>query len=175
MASTPLVFQVGPDLADQTLAALLRRWLPGQSWKQVRQHVTNRRVRVNGELWLDPSRRLKDGDAVEVFGQSAPKPEFHEAITLRHLDEHVVVVEKPSGLNTVRHPAELDWTRARKALSPTLYDLVPPLIAEKEGRDKHAPQPRLRIVQRLDKETSGLVVFARSVVAERGLGRQFRR
>ena len=35
--------------------------------------------------------------------------------------------------------------------------------------------PRLRIVHRLDKETSGLVVFARSALAERELGQQFRR
>ena len=35
--------------------------------------------------------------------------------------------------------------------------------------------PRLRIVHRLDKETSGLVVFARSVLAERELGLQFRK
>src|SRR5207237_7572545 len=63
----------------------------------------------------------------------------------------------------------------RKALSPTLYDLVPLLIADQEGRRRHDPQPRLRIVQRLDKETSGLVVFARTVLGERELGRQFRR
>jgi 23S rRNA pseudouridine1911/1915/1917 synthase len=42
-------------------------------------------------------------------------------------------------------------------------------------KQKHDRKPRLRIVQRLDKETSGLVVFARSVDAERGLGMQFRK
>jgi 23S rRNA pseudouridine1911/1915/1917 synthase len=42
-------------------------------------------------------------------------------------------------------------------------------------RQKHDRKPRLRIVQRLDKETSGLVVFARTVDAERGLGMQFRK
>ena len=90
---------------------------------------------------------------------------------MRHLDEHVVVVEKPSGLPTVRHPLERDWTDRRKALVPTLEDLVPPIIAREEGRK--AKGPRLRVVHRLDKETSGLVVFARTVLAERGLGKQF--
>ena len=47
-------------------------------------------------------------------------------------------------------------------------------IAHAKGRKRDGRSPRLRVVQRLDKETSGLVVFARSVAAERGLGRQFR-
>jgi 23S rRNA pseudouridine1911/1915/1917 synthase len=90
-----------------------------------------------------------------------------------HLDDHVVVVEKPAGLSTVRHPVERAWTQRRKALSPTLEDVVPRLIAEREGRPRKGPLPRLRVVHRLDKETSGLVVFARTVAAERGLGKQF--
>ena len=92
---------------------------------------------------------------------------------IRHLDEHVVVVEKPSGLPTVRHPLERDWTERRKALAPTLEDLTPPLIVREEGRKAKGTLPRLRVVHRLDKETSGLVVFARTVTAERGLGKQF--
>ena len=47
------------------------------------------------------------------------------------------------------------------------------LIRRQEGHLQQGPPPRLRIVQRLDKETSGLVVFARTVAAERGLGKQF--
>src|SRR5262249_56158178 len=95
-----------------------------------------------------------------------------ESVVIRHLDDHLVVVEKPAGVSTVRHPTERAWPQRRKALSPTLEDLVPPLIARQEGRVRKGPLPRLRVVQRLDKETSGLVVFARRVEAERGLGRQ---
>src|SRR5262249_37786575 len=90
-------------------------------------------------------------------------------------DEHVVVVEKPAGMNTVRHPSERAWPERRKVLSPALEDIVPKLIAAREGRVRKGPLPRLRVVQRLDKETSGLGVFARSVLAERELGRQFRK
>jgi 23S rRNA pseudouridine1911/1915/1917 synthase len=166
-------FPVSPEHDGQTVAAVLRALLPDHSWRQVRQLVAARRVRLNGELLLDHARRVHTGETIEIQARSAPQPRHHETIVLRHLDEHVVVVEKPSGINTVRHPAERDWTERRKALSPTLEDLVPPLIARQEGRSPHSPQPRLRVVQRLDKETSGLVVFARTVPAERGLGRQF--
>src|SRR5260370_31278878 len=110
-------FQVTPAQANQTLAALLRQWLPGQSWSQVRQLVAGRRVRLNGEVWLDPARRLKENDKVEVLARPAPGPRLQHAVNLRHLDAHLVVVEKPAGISTVRHPAERDWNARRKALS----------------------------------------------------------
>jgi 23S rRNA pseudouridine1911/1915/1917 synthase len=137
----------------------------------VRRLVQTRQVRLNGEVWLDPARRLKEGDVVELLGRPAPPARREEAVVVRHLDEDVVVVEKPSGMNTVRHPAERDWDDRRRALSPTLEDVVSRLIADREGRSRR--RPRLRVVHRLDKDTSGLVVFARSVPAERGLGKQF--
>jgi 23S rRNA pseudouridine1911/1915/1917 synthase len=161
------------EQAGLTLAAWLRLRLPGQSWNQVRCLVESRRVRIDGDLCLDPARRLREGVSVELLARPAPRPHTAESVVVRHLDEHVVVVEKPSGMSTVRHPAERDWTERRKALSPTLEDLVPPLIARREGRPRKGPLPRLRVVHRLDKETSGLVVFARTVAAERALGKQF--
>jgi 23S rRNA pseudouridine1911/1915/1917 synthase len=152
---------------------VLRGHLPGQSWGQVRRVIEARRVRVNGELCLDAARRLQSGESVELLVQSAPIPRQRESIVLRYLDEHIAVVEKPPGFATVRHPAERAWPARRKALAPTLEELVPPLIGAREGRTRKGPLPRLRVVQRLDKETSGLVVFARTVLAERNLGRQF--
>jgi 23S rRNA pseudouridine1911/1915/1917 synthase len=164
-------FPIAAFQAGVTLAAVLRSRLPGQSWKQVRQLIGARHAKVNGELCLDPARRLKEGDRVELLERPAPRPRQAEAVVIRHLDEHVVVVEKPSGISTVRHPLERDWTARRKALAPTLEDLTPPVIARQEGSKSSGP--RLRVVQRLDKDTSGLVVFARTVTAERGLGKQF--
>lgn len=165
---------IAAEQVGLTLAALLRQRLPGQSWSQVRRLIEARRARVNGELCLDPARRLKEGETVELLARSEARQRWDDAIVLRHLDNHLVVVEKPSGVSTVRHPAERDWNERRKALSPTLDDLVAALIARREGRVRKGPLPRLRVVQRLDKDTSGLVVFARSVAAERGLGEQFR-
>ncbi len=166
-------FTLPAEQADLTLAAALRQRLPGQSWSQVRRLIETRRARVNGEICLDPARRLKEGETVELLARPAAKPRRQESIIIRHLDEHLVVVEKPAGISTVRHPAERAWTERRKALSPTLEDLVPKLIRQREGRIHKGPLPRLRVVHRLDKETSGLVVFARTVAAERGLGKQF--
>src|SRR5262245_394121 len=166
-------FPIPPEHADKTLAALLRAVLPDLTWSQARQHVAARRVRLNGELILDPARRVREGDTVELLDHSAPKPRQADAVVIRHLDEHLVIAEKPAGIPTVRHPAERNWSARRRALAPTLEDLVQAQIIGREGRVRKGPPPRLRIVHRIDKETSGLVVFARTVAAERGLGKQF--
>jgi 23S rRNA pseudouridine1911/1915/1917 synthase len=159
--------------AGMTVAALLRSLLPSHTWTQVRRLVATRRVRVGGDLCLDPARRLKEGETLEFLSRPAVKSRQDEAVVVRYLDGHLVVVEKPSGLATVRHPLERDWPERRKALAPTLDEIVPGLIARQENRASKGPLPRLRVVQRLDKETSGLLVFARTVPAERGLGQQF--
>lgn len=165
---------VTTEQADQTLAAVVRAARPGQSWSQVRRLIETRHVRLNGELSLDPARRLNEGEAVELLNRPAPVPAvLRYDIAIRHLDEHVVVVEKPAGVSTVRHPTERDWSERRRAMSPTLDDLTRKAIAARFHRPAGS-LPRLRIVHRLDKGTSGLVVFARSPLAERELGRQFR-
>ena len=171
MTSSSQKFIVTAEQAQQTLAALLRHWLPGQTWSQVRKLIAAQRVRINGEVWLDDVRRLKEGDEVEVLARAATLPQLLDSIVIRHIDEHVVVVEKPSGINTVRHPAERAWKEPRKMLSPTLEDLVMRQLGMSLQQQK---RQRLRIVQRLDKETSGLIVFARTIIAERNLGKQFR-
>jgi 23S rRNA pseudouridine1911/1915/1917 synthase len=134
------------------------------------------------------------------------KPETRKAETgarpvIRFADAQVVVVEKPAGLTTMRHPEEAAefGPRAKRFLPPTLADLLPNLLAihevtkgrkEKGVKERNnfggkrrspplpfSPSPRrffLRAVHRLDKETSGLVVFARTPEAARHLGRQFR-
>jgi len=91
---------------------------------------------------------------------------------VRFADEHVVVVDKSAGLTTVRHAGETAefGARGRRYLPATLADLLPSLLPEGRG----GKRGRVRAVHRLDKETSGLVVFARTAEAERNLGRQFR-
>lgn len=169
------VFTVPADAGDKTFSAWLRVWLPGQSWTQVRKLISSRRVKINGEVWLDEARRLKSGDTVELLANAVKMPVLIDQIPIRYIDDHVIVVEKPSGISTVRHPAERDWLEERRMLVLTLDDLVLRQIGMQLPRKKHDHRPRLRVVQRLDKETSGLVVFARTVDAERGLGMQFRR
>ncbi len=146
--------------------------------------IQGRKVRLAGNHCTNPAWRLRAGQRVEVhLGESpaqAKKPHAEQKPkatrgprpVIRFADEHVVVVEKPAGLTTMRHAEDVEehGHRARRFLPDTLADLLPGLIAE------HSPGPpgKVRAVHRLDKETSGLVVFARTIAAERDLGGQFR-
>jgi 23S rRNA pseudouridine1911/1915/1917 synthase len=175
---TATPFPVAAAEDGHTVAKVLRsRMHESQpSWNDVRSLIAARRVTVNETVVTDPARRLKEGDVVALLTKPAAqaKGSTPADIAIRHLDDHVVVVEKPAGMNTVRHPAELEWSEERRKLDPTLQDVTQWAIGRKLNRPARSLPP-LRIVQRLDRETSGLVVFARSVLAERGLGMQFRK
>jgi len=89
----------------------------------------------------------------------------------------VVVVDKPPGVTTTRHHEERSWPARRRQAQPTLEELVPEAIqrrlAARGGPRKRRPAP-VRAVHRIDRETSGLVAFARTVPAARILAEQFR-
>lgn len=171
------VLHISAEWQGQTLASALRRWLTGHSWSAVKELVTRRRIQINGNLCLDPARRLRCGEVVKLLPRPAAPPPDAEQVRLRYVDADVVVVEKPAGMTSLRHPLERDFPERRRQLQPTLDELLPRLIAREEGRPvrRQTPLPRVRAVHRLDRETSGLMVFARSVAAERDLGRQFKK
>jgi 23S rRNA pseudouridine1911/1915/1917 synthase len=132
-------------------------------------------VRVDGEVCRDPRRRLRAGELLRWQWKAPPAPKKaaprHDArlpaVEIVHQDGEIVVVHKPAGLTTVRHKSEID-ARSRKYLPPSLVDVLGAMPGLKGGA-------RLRAVHRLDKETSGLVVLARTAGAERKLGEQFRK
>jgi 23S rRNA pseudouridine1911/1915/1917 synthase len=125
---------------------------------------------------MDANRRVKIGQHIQLDDASPDSigkvPSKARGIVVRFLDDHLVVVEKPAGMTTVRHADEVESVgkRARKFLPPTLVDLLPAVLAGEPGRVRG----RIRAVHRLDKETSGLVVLARTAEAESSLGKQFR-
>ena len=181
------LFRVLPRQVDQTISAALREWLPGKSWSEVRQLLKTRRVTVNGNLCVDAGRRLRLTDIVKLLPHSVAPPPDELDIRIVYLDKHVVVVEKPAGMTTTRHSEEQDMSPRRRQLQPTLDELIPRVIAKVEGR-KGEKGPKgsgvkkgakggtrqVRAVHRLDRETSGLLVFARTAEAQKSLEHQFR-
>jgi 23S rRNA pseudouridine1911/1915/1917 synthase len=146
-----------------TLAALVREILPGTSWSKARQLCRDGRVWVDGAAATDPARRMSAGERVELrlAGPARREPGLTDLIV--HLDADVAVVRKPAGLLTV--PFERDDRDTLLALARVAVRRA----AEAQGRKAGTT---LRAVQRLDKETSGLVVFARSIPVQRELQRQ---
>src|SRR6188474_175219 len=140
-------FMVLPQEAGFTLAKVLRSRLGGPTWGEVRKLIAARRVKVGDSICSDDARRLKENEVVVLLEHPKPLPRVAhpDRLVVRHLDEHVVVVEKPAGVNTVRHPAELEWSEKRRELDPTLQDLTQWAVAHQLNRDAR-DLPRLRIV-----------------------------
>jgi 23S rRNA pseudouridine1911/1915/1917 synthase len=174
-------FIVGRRDADQTLAAFLRARL-NLPWSKAKRLVESGQVRVANQKMIDPAFRLKLGKRVDVVAQSstarqasapraklvsAPKYEG-PAPVLVYSDDAIAVVNKPPGLTTMRHAEEADefGERGKKFLPVTLADLLPAML----GR----PGKKLHAVHRIDRDTSGLVVFARTSAAEAHLTEQFK-
>lgn len=165
------VFHVSEEEARRTLSSCLRGWLPDQSWSNVRQLVAARRVLIDGNLCVDPNRRMATGQVVKLVDRPEPKAPAESDVRVVFWDADVVVVHKPAGVTSVRHVSERSRTMRRRQFQATLEDFVNSILRKLDPRKRGA---RVRPVHRLDRDTSGLMVFARTVAAERSLGAQFK-
>jgi 23S rRNA pseudouridine1911/1915/1917 synthase len=142
------------------------RWLaarvPGLSRARLQALIDEGHVRVDGAA-RKPSHRVVTGERIEVEIPPLPPEELEpEAIALSvvHEDEHVLVLDKPAGL--VVHPGA---GHARGTLAAAVLAHAPG-IAGVGGRRRPG------IVHRLDKDTSGLLVMAKTPLAYESLTAQ---
>jgi 23S rRNA pseudouridine1911/1915/1917 synthase len=135
----------------------LQALYPEASRRSLRQWLATSRVQVNGAVVERADVEVDAADRVEL---GAPAPlERPSPLKLIYEDDDILVVDKPSGLLTIATERERERTAYRR-----LRDWV-------AGR---APDSaRLFIVHRLDRETSGLIVFAKAPAAKQHLQAQF--
>lgn len=162
--------------AGQTILSWLQRRL-GLPRQEALTQLASRKVRINGMPCSSAEWRLRAGQRIELPApreqpRRRPESPSHGPIVVRHVDAAIVVVDKPANLTTMRHAEESAefGRRAQRYLPTTLADLLPDLLAS-YNRGKPVP---VRAVHRLDRDTTGLVVFARTPKAEASLGMQFR-
>ncbi|HEX7113764.1 MAG TPA: 23S rRNA pseudouridine(1911/1915/1917) synthase RluD [Steroidobacter sp.] len=145
--------QAGQRL-DQALAQLLSEY----SRSRIKEWIDAGQILVDGSK-ARPKDRVLGGESIEVEAElpdlAQVEPE-HIALELEHQDEHVLVVNKPAGL--VVHPGA---GNPAGTLQNALLHFDPKL----------AQVPRAGIVHRLDKDTSGLMVVARTIEAHTALVR----
>jgi 23S rRNA pseudouridine1911/1915/1917 synthase len=141
---------------DQALSSLL----PEYSRSRLQQWIREGLVSVDG-VAAAPKTKVWGGETLVVLPQSSPEELAYQPedipLAIVHEDDSLLVIDKPAGL--VVHPGSGNW-------SGTLLNALL----------RHAPQlaalPRAGIVHRLDKETSGLLVVAKTLVAHTDLVRQ---
>ena len=159
-ADTPLLSRIGDADAGERLDKVLARLYPQFSRSRLKAWCEAGLVRLDGQI---PAARAKARAGARVALTIPPDPEAGafapEPIPLRVVwsDAHLAVIDKPAGL--VVHPAAGNW-------SGTLLNGLLALYPECAG------VPRAGIVHRLDKDTSGLLVVARSLIAQTDLVRQ---
>ncbi|MFO1335004.1 MAG: RluA family pseudouridine synthase [Piscinibacter sp.] len=139
-----LLVAIAPEFSRSHLQSLLERGL----------------VSVDGAPARAASQKVRAGQriAVQLVGTEESRAFRPEAMALAivHEDEHLLVLDKPAGL--VVHPAAGNWSGT----------LLNGLLAHHAGA---SALPRAGIVHRLDKDTSGLMVVAKTLVAMTALTR----
>lgn len=159
-SDSPAVMTIPAELGGLRLDQALARLFPEHSRSRLQAWLKDGRIRLDGEL-AGSRQKVSGGERVELDVAQPPEiaAEQPEDIPLRVVfeDAHLMVIDKPAGL--VVHPGSGNWSGT--LLNALLH---------------HAPQvaevPRAGIVHRLDKDTSGLLVVAKTLTAQTDLVRQ---
>ena len=134
--------------AATTLLELMQAKLGGMSVTSIKQLLRARRVQVNGAITTRGDQALNAGDEVTILSQAGTTTLHHPKLSLVYEDDYLLVVNKKQGLLTVpTNPDSAETT----ALS----------ILKAYVRRQH-PRNNVYVVHRLDRETSGLLVFAKT-------------
>jgi 23S rRNA pseudouridine1911/1915/1917 synthase len=161
---TPVLnFEVSDDDAGVRLDAYLASHVEGWSRSRLQRLIDEQDVLVNGTA-VKPSYKLNKGDDIEVELTPGPAGNFaaeNIPIDIIFEDDEIIVVNKPAGL--VVHPAA-------GAYSGTLANA----LAFHFQQLSKAGSIRPGLVHRLDKDTSGLLVVAKTDRAHENLADQFR-
>ncbi len=166
MSPLSLRLDVPKDAAGVRLDTYLAAQHPGQSRSVWKRFIEDGRVFVDGHAAEKPGLVLKPGMAITAtIPEAAPSHLVGENIPIRIIfeDPHLAVVMKPAGL--VVHPGH----GARKGT------LVHALLGQQLALAPAGGAERPGIVHRLDKDTSGLLLIAKTDEAHRGLTAMFAR
>ena len=157
---SPLNFKIPLEYGGLRLDQALARLLPEYSRSRLQEWVTQGKVTLNGNT-ATIKQKVWGGEMIALVPQSDPadQPYLAEDIALDVVfeDDTILIINKPVGL--VVHPGNGNWEGT--LLNALLH---------------HAPSlsevPRAGIVHRLDKDTSGLLVVAKTLISQTDLVRQ---
>ncbi|MEO3415271.1 RluA family pseudouridine synthase [Roseovarius sp. CAU 1744] len=167
MGSTPLRFRIAADPPGRLDKALSRDVPEAANLSRTRlgRLIADGQVTVNGAMLRDPKAKVAEGDAIEITVPDAAESHIGpEDIPLDVVfeDDDLIVINKPVGM--VVHPAP--GTPGGTLVNALLHHFGGAL----SGVGGHK---RPGIVHRIDKDTSGLLVVAKSDQAHHGLAAQF--
>lgn len=143
-----------------TLMPFLLSSLTGKSRDNIKSLLRNRQVLVNGEPVTQFNHELKPGDTIVISAARHTGGLMARNMRLVYEDEHLIVIDKNAGLLSMASDNE-------KYL--TAYNILSTYLKSQK------PSNRIFIVHRLDRDTSGLMMFARSEKVQSLLQRDWKR
>lgn len=156
-------FPLSPEDAGQTAAALVRDRL-GVAWSTARSLCSRGKVFLDERRELDPAARVRRGARLlEVRPREKTPLAPHRELALASVvyeDSQVIVIDKPDGMSSVPY---------ERGETGTAMDWVREAWRAQGRRGAEATGVPLHIVHRIDKDTSGLLLFAKTKQAERRL------
>jgi len=185
------------DAGETLVEVLVRRAREASgAWQEANDLVRANRVQVDGNICTDPARLMRAGEVVKVLPHGRAPQARAVDVRIVFADEHLVVIDKPPAVTTLREPSGPGQT-SRRGQSPkggrgqaTLEEMVGAVLLERKGgasgravrprgkpatlRTGHPPRSKVYPVHRLDRDTSGLMLFARTPAAEQALTGQFK-
>ncbi len=157
-------FTVPPEGANARLDKWLATCCEGFSRSRIQGLILAGRMRVNGEVAARATVKVTPGDVVTLAipppVPAEPQPE-DIPLSIVYEDEHIIVLDKPAGLVVHPAPGHLDGT------------LVNALLHHCPNLEGIGGVARPGIVHRLDQDTSGLMVVAKTEAAMRTLTKEF--
>lgn len=142
---------------SELLAYLFEAW-PETKKKQVRSWLKFGSVAVNGRVITQFDHPLKPGDKVIIRPKAfaAPETKLASGIRIRHEDADIIIIEKPDDLLSIASPSEPEKTAYA-------------FLTDHVRQGNRLNRQRVWVVHRLDRETSGLMIFAKTEAAKRAL------
>ncbi len=164
MTAEPQTYTAVPGRLDAALCEL-----SGVSRSQLSQLIEAGHVTVNGHTTLKVSTKLRGGEVLTLTlppprsAQVAPEDVF---LNVLYEDEHLIALNKPPGMTT--HPAP--GVNSGTLVNALLGRMALPEQEDFDGEGGYRPG----IVHRLDKDTSGVIVVAKTVAAHAKLSESFK-
>lgn len=151
------IFQVKEE---NELMKFLIENLPGKNRNNIKSLLTNDQIEVDGKVVNQFNFRLMPGNQVKIKWERSPVTKSFRGFSIVFEDEHLIVIDKHAGILSVATKGERDFTA---------YSFLSKHV--KTGN----PENKIFVVHRLDRDTSGLMVFAKSAQVQHEMQENWRK
>ena len=139
-------------LEPAELMAFLLAHLPHKNRNNIKSLLSNKQILVDGKVYTQFNHPLRSGQVVTVAANRAPETSQYRGLTILYEDPSLIVINKQAGLLSMATSKERDRTA---------YGILSDYVK------KQNPNNKIFIIHRLDRETSGVMMFARSEKVQR--------